>query len=326
MRTHFPSIFSHASRAAGLASFLFLSAGLCAPQIAHAQAFSISDPTVSADGSTYYWTPFTVAGGGGVKMSDPTIDQQTGQLADDLVGSATTPGFFLRFGQINGVDTVAFRFMENKLYTQGGTTNFSGQVSVGLDTDNDGGLDIVITGIGKNSNNGINYQAPGTGLNNSPNTTSLGNPVLLAAFDSTNFDYRGVDSTIYPNWTQIGTDPDAVLSFSFSFASLNNALTALGESAITTSTYLRFMAFTSTQTNAINQDIYGPNGISDATTFTASGGFSELTTITGKPIPEFSSAILTGALLGAGLLFGSFRKYRGTLAALFLKAPATANT
>jgi hypothetical protein len=295
-----------------------MSAGLLAPRIARAQAFTINDPTVSADGSTYYWTPFTVAGSGGAKMSDPTIDQQTGQLADDLVGSATTPGFFIRYGQIDGVDSVAFRIMENKVYEHQGDPNFTGQVSVGLDTDNDGGLDIVLTAIGKNSSNGINYQAPGGGLNNSPSTTSLGNAVLLSPFTTTNFDYRAVDSTIYPNWTQIGTDPDAALSFAFSFASLNSALTALGEATITTDTLLRFMAFTSTQTNSINQDIYGPSGISAATTFTASGGFSELTTITGKPIPELSSGILTGGLLAAGLLLGS-RKYRGMLAALFKK-------
>lgn len=325
MRTQFPLTFPLTRSVASLTSFLLLSAGLFAPRIAQAQAFTVNDPTVSVDGSTCYWTSFTVAGSGGVKMSDPTIDQQTGQLGDDLVGNATTPGFFIRYGQINGVDSVAFRVMENKVYTQGGSTSFGGQVSIGLDTDNDGGLDIVITAIGKNSNNGINYQAPGTGLNNSPSTTSLGNPTLLSAFDANNYSYQAVDSTIYPNWTQIGADPDAALTFSFSFASLNAALTALGESTITTSSYLRFMAFTSTQTNAINQDIYGPNGITDATTFVTSGGFSELTTITGKPVPEPSTVILTGGLLGAGLLFGSRRKYRGVLAAFLLRGASFSN-
>lgn len=319
MQTQF-TLIPGARSVAALAGVLLLSAGLLAPRIAYAQAFTVSDPTTSADGSTYYWTPFTVAGSGGTKMSDPTIDQQTGQTADDLVGSATTPGFFIRYGQIDGVDSVAFRFLENKVYEHQGNPNFTGQVSVGLDTDNDGGLDIVLTAIGKNSGNGINYQAPGTGLNNSPNTTSLDSPVLISAFTATNFDYQEVNSTLYPNWTQIGTDPDAVLTFSFSFASLNSALTALGESTITTSTLLRFMAFTSTQTNSINQDIYGPNGISDSTTFSsAGGGFSEWTDITGRPVPELSSGILTGGLLGAGLLFGS-RKYRGMLAALLKKA------
>lgn len=325
MQIHFTLTVPSARSAAGFAGLLLLSASLLAPRIAQAQAFTVTDPTVSADGSTYYWTPFTVAGSGGVKMSDPTIDQQTGQLADDLVGSATTPGFFIRYGQIDGVDSVAFRFIENKLNTQQGNPDFTGQVSVGLDTDGDGALDIVLTAIGKNSNNGINYQAPGTGLNNSPSTTSLGTPVLMSAFDANNFDYQGVNSTLYPNWTQIGTDPDASLTFAFSFASLNSALTTLGESTITTSTLLRFMAFTSTQTNAINQDIYGASGITAATTFTASGGFSEFTDITGKPVPELSSGILTGGLLGAGLLFGS-RKYRGMLAALLLKKAGCSST
>jgi hypothetical protein len=314
-----------ALRAAILTSSLFVLAGLMAPGLVHAQTFSVSDPTTSADGSVYYWTPFTVAGSGGVKMSDPTIDQQTGQTADDLVGSATTPGFFIRFGQINGVDSVAFRLMENKLYTQGGNTNFTGQVSVGLDTDGDGGLDIVLTAIGKNSNNGINYQAPGTGLNNSPSTTSLANPVLMSAFTSSNFDYQAVNSTLYPNWTQIGSDPDASLTFALSFASLNNALTTLGESTITTSTLLRFIAFTSTQTNAINQDLYGPNGITDATTFSASGAFTEFTDITGRPVPELPTAVLTGGLLGVGLLFRQREKFRDLIAWFSRKEAAVSN-
>ena len=327
MPTRFASLTRAVRNGAGFAGLLFVSTSLLAPHIAQAQAFSITDPTTSADGSTYYWTPFTVAGSGGnTRMSDPTIDQQTGQIQDDLVGSASTPGFFIRYGQIGGVDSVAFRFVENKLYTSGGTPGFTGQISVGLDTDGDSALDIVLTVIGKNSNNGINYQAPGTGANNSPSTTTLGNPVLISAFTASNFDYEQINSTLYPNWTQIGTDPDAVLTFAIPFASLNSALNALGESSITTSTLLRFIAFTSTQTNSINQDLYGPNGISGATTFGASGAFSELTTITGVPIPELPSGILTGGLLGAGLLFRSLRKYRGLSALLGLKVAAAANT
>src|SRR5438445_718459 len=90
---------------------LLLFGVLLAPRAARAQSFTVTDPTLS--GSTYLWTPLTLAGSGGTNMSDPTIDQQTGQLADDLVGSAATPGFFMRYGQINGVNSVAFRFVEN---------------------------------------------------------------------------------------------------------------------------------------------------------------------------------------------------------------------
>lgn len=321
MLTHFTLRKPRARNLAGLASVIFAAASFLAPTLSRAQSFSVTDPTTSADGSTYYWTPFTVAGGGGTRMSDPTIDQQTGQVQDDLVGSASTPGFFIRYGQIGGVDSVAFRFVENKLYVSGQSPPaFTGQVSVGMDTNNDGAIDIVLTVIGKNSNNGINYQGPGAGTNTSPSTTTLSNPTLISAFSATNFDYEQINSTLYPNWTQIGTDPDAVLTFAVSFASLNSALNALGDASLTTSTLIRFIAFTSTQTNAINQDIYGPNGISAAQTFTTSGAFSELTTITGVPIPEPSSGVSMGGLLGIGMLIGGLRKYRGFLAALFLKA------
>lgn len=274
-----------------------------------AQSFSVADPTASSAGN-YTWAPLLASGG--TFLLDPASDQQTGQTADDYVSSTGNPGFFMRYGQINGVDSVAFRFLENKIYTDNkGVPDFAGQASVGLDTTGDGAIDIVFTVIGKNSNNGINYQAPGTGANVSPNTTSLGTPVLMSAFNATNFSYVAVDSTNYPGWTQVGTDPDAMLTFSISFASLNAALNALGKPSITPSTLVRFIAFTSTQTNAINQDVYGSNGISGATRFDApGGGFTEYTDATGRPIPEPTTGVAVGVLLAAGLFVRHRRRSR----------------
>ena len=294
----------------------------CVPQLAQAQSFSVSDIT-GLNFYTYFWTPLTVAGGGGAYLSDPTLDQQTGQIQDDFVGSATTPGFFMRYGQINGVDSVAFRLVENKVsYDNKGVPTFSGQASIGMDSDGDGAIDIVFTVIGKNQSNGISYQAPGTGANVSPSTTTLGGPVLISSFNSTNFDYRVADASIYPGWTQVGTDPDAVLTFSISFASLNAALNAVGKASITPTTLVRFIAFTSTQTNAINQDVYGSTGISSAVRFDApGGGFTEWTDVTGRPVPEPPTIFAVGALLAVGCII-KFR--RGRKAARVGEAPLPA--
>lgn len=267
----------------------------------HAQSFTVSDPT-RADASTYYWTPLTIAGSGGAFLTDPALDQQTGQIEDDLVGGTDIPGFFIRFGQISGVDAVAFRLIENKPMLSKGVPTFSGQVSVGMDSDGTGSIDIVFTAIGKNQGKGINYQAPGTGTNDSPSTTTLGSPVLITAFTASNFDYRLVDSTIYPGYTQVGTDPDAVLTFALTLAQVNAALAAVNQPAITPTTLVRFIAFTSTQTNAINQDIYGSSGISGAVRFDApGGGFTEFTDLTGQPVPEPSTVVGVAALMGVGL-------------------------
>ena len=293
--------------------------------VVKAQSFSVSDIT-GLNFYTYFWTPLTVAGGGGAYLADPTADQQTGQYQDDLLGSATTPGFFMKYGQINGVDSVAFRMVENKVYTDNkGNPTFGGQASIGMDSDGDGAIDIVFTVIGKNQSNGINYQAPGTGANVSPNTTTLGGPVLISAFNATNFDYRIADASIYPGWTQITGDPDAVLTFAISFASLNAALNAVGKASITPSTLVRFIAFTSTQTNAINQDVYGSTGISSAVRFDApGGGFTEWTDSTGRPVPEPPTIFAVGALLSVGCILHYRRKKTARTAAAALGAAGRA--
>ena len=287
---------------------------------ARAQSFSVSDPT-RLNISTYYWTPLTVAGSGGNFMSDPAADQQTGQYADDFVGTATNPGFFIRFGQINGTDSVAFRIVENKVYSSQGTPTFTGQASIGMDADGNGSIDIVFTAIGKNQGNGINWQAPGTGANVSPSTTTLGTPTLITGFNASNFDYRPVDATIYPGWTQVTTDPDAVLTFALTLTQINTALAAVGQAPVTSSTLLRFIAFTSTQTNAINQDIYGSSGISGAVRFDApGGGFTEFTDFTGRPVPEPSTYVSLGVLLGVGLVVRARLRRRTNAAGPELRA------
>ena len=296
---------------------LALAATLFCPPSASAatapQPFTVSSPT-GLNFYTYNWTPLTTTGGN--YLLDPALDQQTGQVADDFVSAASTPGFFMRYGLINGVESVAFRVVLNKLTTDNkGNPDFIGQVSIGFDSTGDGALDLVLTTIGKNSTNGINWQAPGTGANVSPNTTTLGTPTLISAFTATNFDYRVADSTIYPGWTQIGPAPDAVLTFSISFASLNSALAAVGKPAVTADSMLRFIAFTSTQTNSINQDVYGTTGISTAVRFDAGGGFTEFTDLTGRPIPEPSTLISLGAFLAAALGVKRLRRSRRPSAA-----------
>jgi hypothetical protein len=277
--------------------------------------FSVSSPT-GINFYTYTWTPLTVAGSGGYLL-DPTADQQTGQFEDDFVSSASTPGFFMRYGNIPGVgaaneEAIAFRMVMNKAYYDNkGNPVFGGLASIGLDSNNDGTIDIVFTVVGKNQDKGINYQLPGTGANVSPSTTTLGSNVLLSTFNSSNFDYRLADNTIYPGWTQVTTDPDAVITFALSFTNINTALAAAGKAPITSSTLLRFIAFTSTQGNSINQDVYGSNGISGAVRFDApGGGFTELTDATGRPIPEPATWLSLTALLGAGYGLKRLRESR----------------
>lgn len=279
-----------------------IAAGLLVVFQAQAQdPLVVSSPTRDANTFAYLWTPLTTAGSGGALLTDAALDQQTGQIEDDFVGTAQS-GFLIRSGQINNAEAVAFRLVQNKAYR--GTT-FTGQASVGLDVTGEGALDLVLTAIGKNQSTGISYQAPGTGANVSPSTTTLGAPVLIAPFSSSNFNYQLVNSTSYPGATQVGTDADVMLTFAVTFEQLNNSLrTVLNNPTMTVqpTDMVRFVAFTSTQTNAINQDIYGSTGIAGATRFDApGGGFTEFTDFRGRPVPEPSTIAAVAGLLGVGL-------------------------
>lgn len=290
---------------------------LAGVSLARAQSFTVTSQTrTGVAAPTYFWTPLTVAGSGGSYVTDPTADQQTGQPEDDLIGSGTNPGFFVKYGQIGGVDSVAFRLVEEKAYLNNQSVpTFTGGVYVGIDTNGDGALDIVVSAVGKSQGNGINYQNPGPGANVSPSTTSLGNLINLSAFTSTNFDYQVLDGTSatsvsrYAGYTQVGATADAILTFAVTLAQLNSGLTALGKATVNSTTMMRFIAFTSQQGNAINQDVYGPNGISTAVRFDSGGGFTEYTDLTGKPVPEPATAVLAGVAF-AGVLVLRWHRHR----------------
>ena len=131
-------------------------------------------------GYTYStWKP--ILGWDGNPLMDPVYDQQTGQGSSDFVSSTTggvaNPGFFIQFGQINGVDVIAFRVMMNEYRTTGNLVN----ISLGFDGDFDGTADLFM-GLGQQSNQyGLIFQAPGTGANTSPSTTTLSNAFVPSA-------------------------------------------------------------------------------------------------------------------------------------------------
>jgi len=143
---------------------------------------SVTRLSNGSGGYTYStWKP--LLGWDGNPLMDPVYDQQTGQPQADFVssspGGVATPGFFIQFGQINGVDTLAFRILLNEYRTGSAMPN----IFLGLEgNDNDGGKADLFMTLSQQSNQlGLAFQAPGTGANTSPNTTTLGNPFVPAA-------------------------------------------------------------------------------------------------------------------------------------------------
>jgi hypothetical protein len=259
---------------------------------------------VSEDPTTSTVWEEVLAPGGGSFFGDDLSDQQTGQGQDDMVGSATDPGFWIGQGTIAGEESIGFRVQLDKV---GNKTEYTGNFRIGLEIEGDDDVDLFLgPKLGGNANNqGIMFQLPGSDLNDAPNTTSLGNNTDRIAFTSDNYNYK-----VNPNDpVDFNGTPDAILTFALSFADLNAYISANWSSiyngggtvpaapVLSSSSVFRFIAFTATQSNSINQDLFGVNGIG-STRFTDGGGFSAPTFGDGSSaIPEPATFFSVGLLL-----------------------------
>lgn len=266
-------------------------------------------------------------------LVDPVYDQQTGQGDSDFVSVNNNPGFFVQFGQIDGVDHLAFRILLNEYKTTGNQVN----IRFGFDGNMDGVADLFL-GLSEQSNQyGIVFQSTGSGANNSPSTTtwgdafyptthvgtlnSTGNALLLNSNNFSNLQLSdgvtaigtGANATIptsnladyYPGWTTQSeanqTNLDAMISYAVPLADINAALAQLGKNfTIGPETFMLWIAVTATQNKSVNQDAYGINKAGFDNTYAS---FLPYMNAYGQPVPEPSAygPLLGGAL--AGLYF-----------------------
>ena len=142
---------------------------------------------------------------------------------------------------------------------------------------------------------------------------------LMTLVDGTTYDYRQATSS---NTNDAGTtangfqefatkkantpDADAYVTFAIPLMILAEALeeaSILAGDATTidfdVNSLIRLVAFTATNNNAINQDLFGTDGIDNNVTF-ASGGFSDLSTVAGV-VPEPATFLQVGTLVFVGL-------------------------
>lgn len=263
----------------------------------------------------------TLENGSGGILSDATYDQQTGQGADDFVGDGTNGhyGFYYKFGQVGTTDTMVFRVRLNVLGVNQGSPKFTGNIRIGVDGDGDGSVDLyfgISTGSGQTPE--ITFQNPtGTApdANTSPNTSALGNEYGTIATTTSNYNYvQATDGSAFGTGNNLTPGPDAFLTWAIPFSTFKAYLESqLTNVTITTESMLRFLAFSSTQGNAVNQDVYGSTGIG-TTRYDQGGGFTNYYSSSGKVIPEASTVAQGIAFVLSGLGVAVWKRRRLTRA------------
>ena len=239
------------------------------------------------------WNAWTT--GDGTIMSDAAGDQQTGQGQDDFVGDGTYVGFMQKAGTIGGTDSIAWRVRMNKYDTKG----FGGSLELGMDLDGDGSIELIMKATDKNGQT-LTFATPGTGANDGPSTTTWGSFVGSITLASSTYNYQqAADGSTF------GGTADAFVTFAISFANLQNAIrtyagTEFASYTMDYSTRISFIAFTTTQGNAINQDLFGTTGNLNSTSTFASLGAGTGPMNANGIVPEPSTYAQVGVFVLAG--------------------------
>lgn len=240
------------------ASLLFVSA------TTQAAVVDVDGPTTGWEILNYPYTP----------QPDYLNDHQTGIPEGDIVGNhgaGNEPAIYTQFDDwgtdslTDGTFGVRVRLGEDS-----GPAGYSNYFFMGIDVDYDQQLDVAIGYKGKKTQK-VGIWEFGPGLNESPQTTSVNVP-SLAAYDRTpvdgdNFSFIPVDATSDPtatNYDLYGDGTDMFLSYSIPFADLVAALEGLGYIGFNETWSVAYVIGTSTQENAYNQDLGGPNGDMDS--------------------------------------------------------------
>jgi hypothetical protein len=218
--------------------------------------------------------------------------------------------FFGFDGSQSGLPTVAFQTSGTDLNTSPSTSSIGGLLTPTFETTGDQFYTDYI-------NNG------GAAVDLAGHITTL-----MALIDGTTYDYRQAtsantdDGGTFANFAsrKVATlDDDAYVTFAIPFFLLAEAIEEasagdtnnsgpIAAEDFTLSSAIRLIAYTATQNSAINQDMFGVDGIDNAVTFSSSGGFSAVSNAYGV-VPESSTFLQVGAFVLVGGLL-SWRRQR----------------
>jgi hypothetical protein len=283
-----------------------------------------ADADINVGAPTPYFFPVEYGWG---NSWDYVNDQQTGSNEADFVGDLDHPSAYIKFDDAgtplltDGALAFRVRLGEDK-----SPSGFSTAVKIGMDIDPDGAagpatpdgaLDLF---VGVDNSGSRSYTAiwePGTSANVSPSTTSLVSPPYSTTdwTAGVDYDWRPVDSVSDPTATNFDLDgggkTDYFLTFTISFSDIVAKLVSDGFASINENTPISYVFATSTQDNALNQDLNGvQGGVKSDVTWEALGAVT-IAKSSVSVVPEPAS-IVTG--LGLALLSaGGIRRRRRSL-------------
>jgi len=201
---------------------------------------------------------------GVVPYDDPAGDQQTGSgsVSQDIVGSDEHPAAFLRFSD-DGSE-IAVRIRVNNCDGTPNDPQFKNFGFIGIDATGNGAIDFflgVYNPTGSNGRLGV-YLADPSLPNTGPGNTGVTKPIASfqpRAGESFSFIAAEYDQSdpVYPGFSG---DPDYFLTFLFSLADINKAISNTGIT-LTPGTPFTYIIGTATQDNSLNGDISGIGGL-----------------------------------------------------------------
>jgi hypothetical protein len=260
-------------------------------------AASADATPIDPGSSTVGWTPIEYPS----LLPDFSDDQRTGIPEADVVGDTSNPAFYYRFDDAGTPTTtdgaIGFRVRIGADKNPNGFDHFMG---VGIDANLDGAIDLFLAVDNSGNPDRIGIFDAGSGANTSPSTTSIiTTPLLSYALSVSNYGFAPVNATLDPPATTFDLDGDAetdqFLTFVVPFADVTSALAGQGIAGFDDTDTMRFVLGSSTQPNALNQDLGGPNGGTSSTqTWAQLGAISNNLTGSGgfAPIPEPGTASL----------------------------------
>jgi len=274
------------------------------------------------------WVPLM-----GSSTNDPIGDSQAKAADTDLVGDGTHAVLYGAYDDNGTPNDTRDDFMAFRIRIDNPTSSsyFGGVAVVGMDANHDGRVDIFMAVDGRNNTQAVRLFDPGTGLNNSPNTTTT-SPLPIGwlpnngvyGFTASNYSVAAVSSANDPQWdgtTDFGHDGkvDVFVSYRIPIADIATVLAkaspvdrngvvgprgTTGIAGFNKDTSVAYVLMTETQPGPLNGDLAGVGSNYDRNaTFTSLGAFTATMTPS-NPVASGQSVTINRAIGDGNLSAG----------------------